>query len=91
MTHYTNSAVYMKSLKSKCTLAVQPCRRQVNEPIADKPMNESIADETKFTSKRGLYNHYGIDVKTIPVGYEVKMRYVKINGKMGRLYKLVKK
>ena len=45
----------------------------------------------EFTNKRDLYNLYGIDIKTIPDGYEVKMRYNKINCKKGRLYKLVKK
>ena len=32
-----------------------------------------------------------IDVTTIPDGYEVKMRYNRVNGKRGRVYKLVKK
>ena len=42
---------------------------QVDEPIT----NELIVD-IEFSNKRELYNHYGIDVKTIPIGYEVKMR-----------------
>ena len=35
-----------------------------------------------------MYNYYGIDIKTIPDGYEVKMRYNRINGKRGRVFLL---
>ncbi len=67
----------------------------VNEPIVDdtvvdEPVNEPNID-IEFTTKRDLYNNYGIDIKTIPDGYEVKMRYNRMNGKIGRLYKLMKK
>ena len=62
----------------------------VNEPIVDEPVNEPNID-IEFTTKRDLYNYYGIDIKTIPNGYEVKMRYNRINRKRGRVYKLVKK
>ena len=62
----------------------------VNESADDEPIKEPIVD-IEFLNKRELYNYYWIDAKTIPVWHEVKMQYVKTNGKMGRLYKLVKK
>ena len=70
---------------------------ETNTDKVDKASETSKASETKlntnkeFSTKRELYDYYGIDMKSIPDGYEIKMRYVKTNGKMGRLYKLVKK
>ena len=55
----------------------------VNEPIAIEVRSTTTGIE--FTNKRDLYNNYGIDVKTIPAGYEVKMRYNRVNGKSGRV------
>ena len=59
--------------------------------------NNTTADNTsititdqEFPNKRELYQHYGIDIATVLHGYEIKMRYVKTQGKMGRLYKLAK-
>ena len=73
----------------------------VNEPVVDEHVtNEHIVDEhvvnespvdIEYTTKRDLYNYYRIYFKTIPDGYDIKMRYNRINGKRGRLYKLVKK
>lgn len=44
--------------------------------------NESIVDEPitdiEFINKRELYNNYGI-IKTIPDGYEVKIRHKLVN------------
>ena len=73
----------------------EPINKSIADPHsevykANEPVNELIVD-IEFSNKRELYNHYGIDAKTIPVGYEIKMRYFKTNGKMGCLYKLVKK
>ena len=70
---------------------------ETNTDKVDKESETSKAFETKlntnkeFSTKRELYDYYGIDMKSIPDGYEIKMRYVKTNGKMGRVYKLVKK
>ena len=52
-----------------------------NEPNTNK----------EFSSKRELYDYYGIDVKSIPERMEIKMIDVNSNGKMSRLYKLMKK
>lgn len=63
-----------------------------DEYTNDKPINDDIPTiDIEFRNKRGLYHHYEIDTKTIPNGYEVKMRYNKINDKRGPVYKLVKK
>ena len=51
----------------------------------------TINIDIELTSKRDLYNYYGITIKKIPYGYKVKMRYNRINSKRGRLYKLMKK
>ena len=54
--------------------------------------NASITiTDKEFPNKRELYNHYGINITTIPDGYEVKMRYINTQGKMGGLCKLVNK
>ena len=67
----------------------------MNMSLMNFIFNESITNEPivdiEFTTKRDLYNYYGIDIKTIPDGYEVNMRYNRVNGKRGRVYKLVKK
>ena len=52
-----------------------------NEPNTNK----------EFSSKRELYDYYWIDVKSIPDRMEIKMIDVNSNGKMSRLYKLMKK
>ena len=65
-----------------------------NEAInvtTDVKSNEAINEDKEFPNKRELYDYYGIDINTIPDGYEVKMRYIKVKGKRGRLYKLAKK
>lgn len=79
---------------------------EANEPITDETNdtdqhnrvyeanesdNDKINNNIEFITKKELYDYYGIDVKTIPDDYEVKMRYNRINGKRGLVYKLVKK
>ena len=69
----------------------------ININVKDNTNNSTIDStsititDQEFPKKSELYQHYGIDLATIPPGYEVKMRFVKTQGKMGRLYKLVKK
>ena len=65
----------------------------VNDNTSNSAANNTsitITDQ-EFPNKKELYQHYGIDIASIPQGYEVKMRFVKTQGKMGRLYKLVMK
>ena len=45
----------------------------VNEPNIDDTVVDEPNIDIEFTTKRDLYDYYGIDVKTIPDGYEVKM------------------
>ena len=66
----------------------------VNESTNDTTYSATTDEPTtdiEFPNRRELYNYYGIDIKTIPDEYEVKMRYIRVNGVRGRLYKLVKK
>ncbi len=70
-------------------MSVDEFRRLMEE--GEGEANETINEDKEFPNKRELYDYYGIDINTIPDGYEVKMRYIKVKGKMGRLYKLAKK
>ena len=72
--------------------------KSINEHVVvksdtDKSINEYVVDKPniEFTNKRDLYNYYGIDIKTISDRYKVKMRYNRIKGKLGRVYKLIRK
>lgn len=59
--------------------------KSINEPIADEPAVNNLHSwvceknkttlDIKFSNKRELNNHYEMDIKTTPVGYEVKIRY----------------
>ncbi|KAK8898244.1 hypothetical protein M9Y10_000522 [Tritrichomonas musculus] len=81
------------AITNETSVNEQPCPRQVNESVneASESKFEEPNINIEFPTKRYLYDYYGIDINTIPDGYEIKMRYVKNKGKMGRLYKLVKK
>ena len=49
----------------------------INISINDNTNNTSISiTDKEFPNKRVLYKHYGIDITTIPEGYEVTMRYI---------------
>ena len=74
--------------------ANEPINVETKESInvtTDVKANETINEDKEFPNKRELYDYYGIDINKIPDGYEVKMRYIKVKGKRGRLYKLAKK
>ena len=58
----------------------------INKPVIDKPITN-----IEFRTKHELYIHYGINVKIVPDRYEVKLRYIKNNGKTSRLHRLAKK
>ncbi|KAK8848133.1 hypothetical protein M9Y10_019189 [Tritrichomonas musculus] len=81
------------AITNETSVNEQPCPRQVNESVneASESKFEEPNINIEFPNKRYLYDYYGIDINTISDGYEIKMRYVKNKGKMGRLYKLVKK
>ena len=58
----------------------------VNESTNDTTYSATTDEPTtdiEFPNRRELYNYYGIDIKTIPDEYEVKMRYIRVNGVRG--------
>ena len=70
---------------------------KINININDNT-NNTTADNTsititdkEFPNKRELYKHYRMDITIIQKGYEVTMRCIKTQGKIGPLYKLAKK
>ena len=66
------------AITNETSVNEQPCPRQVNESVneASESKFEEPNINIEFPTKRYLYDYYGIDINTIPDGYEIKMRWI---------------
>lgn len=91
----------MESIKVKIDLSIciginrvvaNNSNDKANDITVTIKMNETISNEVnestitfKYPNNWALLDYHGIDISTIQDWYKVKMRHIKINGKMGLL------
>ena len=88
-----NDIVTLKNIDEKL-INIKDSINEVKELLMNERVNEdvkeNINDVKEFSGKKELYEYYNINKNTIPEGYEITMKYIRTNGKKGRVYKLIK-